>query len=128
MPTHTPINYTVHHHRDKQVSAVGLFLGCLLKCPSNMLVYLRERSAPTIDKCCHTEVEVADQTFYLNQSHYTDTRPTSPSADPVTPGAWQGSHWSANFQVTGTTRHGKILSQAGFESQIFRSRGGHLYR
>ena len=46
--------------------------------------------------CCHTETEVADQTFYLTQSQYTDTGPTSPSADPRTPGAWQGSHWSAN--------------------------------
>ena len=47
--------------------------------------------------CCHTEIQVADQTFYLTQSQYTDTGPTSPSADPITPGAWQGSHWSANF-------------------------------
>ena len=47
--------------------------------------------------CCHTEIDVADQTFYLTQSQYTDTRPTSPSADPITPGAWQGSHWCANF-------------------------------
>ena len=47
--------------------------------------------------CCHTEIEVADQTLYLTQSQYTDTGPTSPSADPVTPGTWQGSHWSANF-------------------------------
>ena len=42
--------------------------------------------------CCHTETEVADPTFYLTQSQYTDTRPTSPSADPITPGAWQGIH------------------------------------
>ena len=54
--------------------------------------------------CCHTEIEVADQTSYLTQSQYTDTGPTSPSADPITPGAWQGSHWSANFEVTGMTR------------------------
>ena len=47
--------------------------------------------------CCHTEIEVADPTFYLTQSQYTNTGPTSPSTDPVTPGAWQGSHWSANF-------------------------------
>ena len=47
--------------------------------------------------CCHTETEVADQTFYLTQLQYTDTRQASPSADPVTQGAWQGSHWSANF-------------------------------
>ena len=46
--------------------------------------------------CCHTETEVADQTFHLTQSQYTDTGPTSPSTDPIMPGAWQGSHWSAN--------------------------------
>ena len=54
--------------------------------------------------CCHTEIEVADQTFYLTQSQYTNTGPTSPSVDPITPGAWQGRHWSANFEVTGMTR------------------------
>ena len=47
--------------------------------------------------CCHSEIEAADQTFYLTQSQYTDAGPTSPSADPITPGAWQGSHWIANF-------------------------------
>ena len=47
--------------------------------------------------CCYTETEVADQTCYLTQSQHTDTRPTSPSADPIILGAWQGSHWSANF-------------------------------
>ena len=36
--------------------------------------------------CCHTEIEVADPTFHLTQSQYTDTGPTSPSADPITPG------------------------------------------
>ena len=54
--------------------------------------------------CYHTEIEIAHQTFYLTQSQYTDTGPTSPSADPIMPGAWQGSHWSANFEVTGMTR------------------------
>ena len=39
---------------------------------------------------CHTEIEVADQTFHLTQSQNTDTEPTSPST-------WQGSLWSANF-------------------------------
>ena len=47
--------------------------------------------------CCHTKIEDAGQTFHLTQSQYTDTGPTSPSTDPITPGAWQGSHWSANF-------------------------------
>ena len=47
--------------------------------------------------CCHTELEAADQTFHLTQSQYTDTGPTSPSADPITPGAWQGSHWLSHW-------------------------------
>ena len=59
---------------------------------------------------CHTEIEVADQTFYLTQSQYTDIGPTSPSTDPIMPGAWQGGHWSANFQVTGMTRPRKNLA------------------
>ena len=49
--------------------------------------------------CCHTEIKVADPTFHLIQSQFTDTRPTSPSTDPTIPGAWQGSHWSANWSV-----------------------------
>ena len=71
-------------------------------------------------------MEVADQTFYLTQSQYTDIGPTSPSADPIVPGTWQGSHWSANFEVTGMTRPGKTPSQAGFEPRIFCSRGRRL--
>ena len=40
--------------------------------------------------CCLAETEVADQTFHLTQSQYTDIRPTSPSTDPISPDAWQG--------------------------------------
>ena len=76
--------------------------------------------------CYHTEIGVADQTFYLAQSRYTDTRATSPSDDPIMTGVWQGSHWSANCYVTGMSQPGKIPSQAGFEPLIFRSRGGRL--
>ena len=47
--------------------------------------------------CCHTVIEVTDQAVYLTLSQYTDTGPTSLSADHKTPGAWQGGHWSANF-------------------------------
>ena len=65
-------------------------------------------------------LEVADPTFHLTQSQYTDTEPTSPSTDPITPGALQGSHLCA----TGMTRPGKIPAQAGFEPRIFRSRDG----
>ena len=69
-----------------------------------MRVYLRDGSAQTI---LRAEIKVADQTFHLTQSLYTDTGPTSPSVDPITPGAWQGSQWSANFEVTGMTRSRK---------------------
>ena len=36
--------------------------------------------------CYDTEIELEDQTFYLTHPQPTDIRPTSPSADPVTPG------------------------------------------
>ena len=39
------------------------------------------------------EIEVADQTFYLTHSQYTDIGLTSPGADPITTGAWQGSQF-----------------------------------
>ena len=71
-----------------------------------MQVYHRDGSADNFT-CCHTEIEVEDQALYLTQAQYTDTGPTSPSADPITSGAWQGSHWSANFEVTGMTRPAK---------------------
>ena len=67
--------------------------------------------------CCHTEIEVADPTFYLTQSQYTDTGPTSPSTDPITPGAWQGSHWSANVEVTGMTRPRKNPGASGIRTR-----------
>ena len=67
-----------------------LFVGCLTSQQQASVSQGRIFS----DKftCCHTEIEVADQTLYLTQSPYTDTVPTSSSTDPITPGAWQGSH------------------------------------
>ena len=58
------------------------------------------------DNCtyCHTEIEVGDQTFHLTESQCTDTGPTSPEADPITPDAWQGSHRAPIVFVTGVTR------------------------
>ena len=55
---------------------------------------------------CHNEIEAADQTSYLAQSQYTDTGPVSPGTDPITPGAKQGSHWSAIFSITGMSPPG----------------------
>ena len=83
-----------------------LFVGCLTSQQHASVSQGRIRADDFT--CCHTEIEVTDQTFYLTQSQYTDTGPTNPSADPIMPGAWQGSHWSAHFQVTGMTRPGKI--------------------
>ena len=75
---------------------VCLFVGCLLTSQQQACVS-QGRICSDNSTCCHAEIEVADQTFHLTQSQYTDTGPTSPSADPMTPVAWQGSHWSANF-------------------------------
>ena len=104
----------------QKVMFVFLFVGCLTFQQHTSVS--QGRICSDNFTCCHTEIEVADQTFYLTQSRYVNTGPTSPSADPIMPDAWQGSHWSANFEVTGMTRPGKIPSQAGFEP----FRGGRL--
>ena len=79
----------------KQGEGGGGVIGCLT---SQQLASVSQGGICSGDSmCCHTEIEVADQTFYLTQSQYTYTRLTSPSADPMMPGAWQGSHWSAKF-------------------------------
>ena len=92
-----------------------LFVGCLT---SQQHVSVSQGEICTDNfTCCHTEMEAADQTFYLTQSQYTDTGPTSPSADPITPGAWQGSHWSANFSVTGMTRPRKNPGASGIRTR-----------
>ena len=57
-----------------------------------------------------TDIVVADPTFYLTQSQYTDTGPTSPNTNPISPGAWQGTHWSDNFKVNGMTRPGNSVA------------------
>ena len=112
---------------DRQQNQCGfcLLVGCLTS--QQQASVSQGRICSDNFTCCHTELEVADPTFYLTQSQYTDTGPTSPSADPIRPGAWQGSHWSASFEVTGMTRpRKKIPAQAGFEPGTFRSRGGRL--
>ena len=62
-----------------------LFVGCLTS--QQQASVSQGRICSDKLTCCHTETEVADQTFYLTQSQYTDTGPTSPSADPISPGA-----------------------------------------
>ena len=69
-----------------QLAVPCLFVGWLLNVPA-----ICECIGLDNFTCCHTEIEVADQTFHLTQSQYTDIGPASPSTDPITPGAWQGS-------------------------------------
>ena len=74
---------------------------------------------------CHTEIEAADQTFYLTLSQYADTGPTSPIAETIMARALQGSHWSTNFEVTGMTRPGKqIHGESGSRTHVCGFGGG----
>ena len=82
-------------HEQNAIVLLLLFVGCLTS--QQQASVSQGRICSDNFTCCHTEIEVADQTLYLTQSQYTDTGPTSPSVDPIMPGAWQGSHWSANF-------------------------------
>ena len=92
-----------------------LFVGCLTS--QQHASVSQGRICSDNFTCCHTETEVANQTFSLTQSQYTDTGPTSLSTDPATPGAWQGSHWSANFKVTGMTRSRKNPGASGIRTR-----------
>ena len=109
--TETPVSSmkVVVHHR-----FVCLLVGCLTS--QQQASVSQGRICSDNFTCCHTETEVADPTFYLTQSQYTHTGPTSPSADPITPGVWQGSHWSANFEVTGMTRPRKNPVASGIRT------------
>ena len=86
----------------RRSGALLSFVGCLTS--QQHASVSQGRTCSDYFTCCHTEIEVAGQTFHLAQSQYTHTGPASPSTDPITPGAWQGSKWSANFEVTGMTR------------------------
>ena len=67
----------------QDVSLYGWLVGCLTS--QQQTSVSQGRICSDNFTCYHTETEVADQTFYLTQSQYTDTGPTSPSADPITP-------------------------------------------
>ena len=97
------------------VEIVCLFVGCLTS--QKQASVSQGRVCSDNFTCCHTEIDVADPTFYLTQSQYTDTGTTSPSADPITPGAWQGSHWSEKFEVTGMTRSRKNPGASGIRTR-----------
>ena len=75
------ITAVVVSSRDK----VCLLIGCLTS--QQQASVSQGRICSDKLTCYHTEIEDADQTFYFTRSQYTDTRPTSPSTDPVKPGA-----------------------------------------
>ena len=77
-----------------------MFLGCLTS--QQHASVSQERICSDKFTCCHS----ADQTLRVTQSQYTDTGPTSPSTDPIAPGAWQGSHLNHSRVATG----GQFLS------------------
>ena len=64
--------------------------------------------------CCHTEIEVADRTFYLTQSQYTDTGPTISSADPI-----------SSSQITDTETHRKHGDKSPTFRQITNTETDH---
>ena len=72
-----------------------LFVGCLMS--QQHASVSQRRICSDNFTCCNNDTEVANPTFHLTQSQYTDTGPTSSSTYPITQGAWQGSHWSASF-------------------------------
>ena len=82
--------------------------------------------------CCHTEIELADQTFYLTQSQYTDTVPASPSADPIAPGAWQEcqflSHWCDWFPEKSRREWDTNPESSALEADALTTRPTRRYR
>ena len=117
---HGIVSHCLHlSHFSEKVSSPELpsmlFVGCLTS--QQHASASQGRICSDNATCCHTEIEAADPTFCLTQSQYTDTGPTSPSADPITPGAWQGSHWSADFEVTGMTRPRKNPVASGIRTR-----------
>ena len=92
-----------------------LFLGCLMS--QQHASVSQGRICSDNFTCCHTEIEVADQTYHFTQSWDTDTGPTSHSTDPIAPGAWQGSHWNTHYYVTGLTRPRKNPGASGNQTR-----------
>ena len=56
---------------NQQTSNVCLLVGCLTS--QQHASVSQGRICSDNFTCCHTEIDVGDQTFHLNQSQYTDT-------------------------------------------------------
>ena len=70
-PTHCQLSYS--GLTGFAVDGVALVVGWLFNVPAKCWCVSGTGSVQTR---CHTEVEVADQTFHFTQSQYTDTGPT----------------------------------------------------
>ena len=70
-----------------------VFVGWLVGCLKSQQHAFGTQRRICLDNltCCHIEIEVADQTFYLTQSQYTDTMPGGPDvSDSATGEGLQG--------------------------------------
>ena len=85
-------SFDVCNYSPENEGRFGLMISCL-KCQQHANVSQGWICSDNFT-CCHT---VADQIRYPTQSQYTDTGTTSPSAEPITPGAWKSSHWNVKF-------------------------------
>ena len=113
-PDHVRLSCPQYAERCRQTWMHGADLATKLWGSTENLYRTQEDSCA----CYHAGVKVAGRSCYLTQSQYVDTGQTSPSADPVCPGTWQGSQWSANSLVTRMTRPGnRPMGRAGFESR-----------
>ena len=84
VPKHTPIALSASRQHGVSVSPITavclLFVACLMSQQHASITQGRIWSDNFT--CCHTGIEVADHTFYVTQSQYTDTGPTSPNRWP----------------------------------------------
>ena len=84
---------------------------------TDLLVYLRDRSAQTI-QCAPTLREKLLTKLSTSPRHSILT-PGQPVIALILPGAWQGSQWSINFEVTCVTSPGKPPCMGGSEKFWF---------
>ena len=90
--------WLAHTNTSKNIRArsfhLNLFIGWLLSVPSTYLCISGTYQLRQISTCYHAETETGGQTCSLTQSH--NTRPSSPTNDPITLGAQQDSHWGTD--------------------------------
>ena len=90
----TPTNLnTTPHSIQIDRTLWEMFVGCFMS--QQHASVFQGQICSAICTCCRTEIEIADQT--ISPSHSMLTRPTSPSAYPVSQGIWHGSNWSSIF-------------------------------